>query len=1003
MTAVAIGLSIAGSAQAISVSGRVTDESGKEIGGVTVLVKGTNVGTYTNGEGRYRLASVPGDSTLVFSILGMESLEAKVAGRTEIDVTMKGKINELNEVVAIGYGTVKKADLTGSVSTVGGESLSKRQAAQLSTALQGTMPGVMVTRTMGFANTSASIRIRGITTINNSDPLVIIDGIPGDIDDVNANDVESISVLKDAASASIYGSRAASGVILITTKRAKPGVRLTYNAVYGVESPTRVPENETAIEYMKLYNEMAWNDNGNISGNEHTAYAQDLIDNYPSLHKQNPDLYPDVDWMKVMIHDHAPRQSHTVSLNAGTKEIGTKASFSYDKRDAVYDSRDYERYTIRLNNDITINKYLSASIDLNFIRSINNLPTRSFSSYVDFRFPPIYAPVWRNGTYGPATTTGLNYYPIAQGASGFNHMGENVLGGKASVDFKPIEGLKISAIFSPNYMNYKDKLFVKKVPYYNWDDPNTIVGFISSAAKTSLDETRNDSYTRTVQFLANYNKEIGSHQINAVAGFESYYYNPENLDASRDQYELDEFPYLDLGPLTYRDNGGNASELASRSWFGRLIYSYKNKYLFQANGRYDGSSRFAADYRWGFFPSVSLGWVVSEEPFLKDLPVLSYLKIRGSMGTLGNDRIGTYPYQSTLSFGSTLFYMGDIISAQQNAYVSGYAIKDISWETTRSYDVGVDVHLFNDRLTASGDYYRKTTKDMLLALQVPEFMGFGNPDQNTGKMYTNGWDVDFGWKDNFGELRYSIAFNLSDFKSVIGDIGGTEFLGSQVKFKGSEYNEWYGYKSEGLYQTKSDVDNSARVNSTVSPGDIKYKDISGPNGVPDGVISPEYDRTLLGGSLPRYLYGGNIQLDYKNFDFSVAFQGVGKQNAYLTSAMVQPRYGEFKLIDGDYWSHYKTDEQNDKAKYPRLLTSQTNDYVTSDFWLFKGAYFRMKNITLGYNLPSRLAERLKIQGVRLYTSMSDLLSIDNYPTGYDPEGTDFFITKSMTLGISVSF
>jgi hypothetical protein len=315
----------------------------------------------------------------------------------------------------------------------------------------------------------------------------------------------------------------------------------------------------------------------------------------------------------------------------------------------------------------------------------------------------------------------------------------------------------------------------------------------------------------------------------------------------------------------------------------------------------------------------------------------------------------------------------------------------------------MDINFFSNKLKFTGDYYKKTTKDMLLAIEIPDYMGFDNPDQNTGKMYTKGWDAELGWNDMIGDIKYSVSFNLSDFKSIMGDLGGTQFLGSKVKFKGSEFNEWYGYLSDGLYQTKEEVTGSAAVNATVSPGDIRYKDVSGPTGAPDGKISPEYDRVLLGGSLPRFMYGGNIRLDYKNFDFSLIFQGVGKQNAYITYSMVQPRYAHYKLIQDNHWSLYNTEEQNKKVKFPRYLTSVDNSYVTSDFWLINGAYFRLKNITLGYSIPSQIMQKVQIKSTRIYASITDLLSFDNYPAGYDPEGSAFFITKSFVFGISLNF
>jgi TonB-linked SusC/RagA family outer membrane protein len=449
------------------------------------------------------------------------------------------------------------------------------------------------------------------------------------------------------------------------------------------------------------------------------------------------------------------------------------------------------------------------------------------------------------------------------------------------------------------------------------------------------------------------------------------------------------------------------------------MYNYKNRYLFQSNVRYDGSSRFAADYRWGFFPSFSAGWVISDEAFMKNVPVLSYLKLRASWGSLGNERIGNYPYQSTVSFSNSLFYNAETttVISKQTAYIGKYAIKDISWETTESFDIGIDAFLFDNKMQIIADYYDKTTRDMLLALEIPNYIGLDNPDQNTGKMSTKGWEFEIRYNDKIGDLNYSVSGNISDFKSVMGDLGGTEFLGSQVKFQGSEFNEWYGYVSEGLYQTAEEVAGSAKINNRVSPGDIKYKDISGPNGEPDGIINSAYDRALLGGSLPRYEYGGNIRLDYKNIDFSLVFQGVGKINSYMTSIMARPLQGGVYNVPedviGNYWSKYNTEQRNKEVFYPRLsevsaggqAEASGNNYVTSDYWLFNGGYFRLKNIVLGYSLPKSIVQKLSLNNVRIYANLSDLFSIDKWKGGYDPESgsSGYFIQKSYLFGISVKF
>ena len=1001
------------SQQEIQLKGKVIDQNGQALPGVTVVVKGTTNGTITDFDGIYILSSVPANGTIIFSFVGMRTIEQNVNGQRILDITMEDETIGLEEVVAIGYGTAKKSDLTGSVGSVKGDDIADRKSTQISQALQGTMSGVMVTRDNSAPGATATIRIRGVTTIGDSNPLVIVDGVPvGGINDVNPNDVESISVLKDAASASIYGSRAAAGVILVTTKRAQTGeLSISYNAEFGMEVPTEMADYVDATRYMQMVNELRWNDNGNNEGGEYSTYSKDVVENYTALHNENPDLYPDTDWVDLMFKDYAPRQSHIVSISGGSKSIRSKASMAYDEVGGLYEGRNYKRLTARFNNDISVSKYLSASLDFFVKRSISENASMSESDvmYNARIAAPVYAAEWSNGL-------------VAEGKSGANIYGQvkyggnkqtwyNQVGGKAALNFTPISGLKLSAIIAPEFNYNKGKSFLKKVEYTDYDNPAVAVGTLQWASSTSLSETRNDNYRVTTQFIANYIKSIGNHNFNVMAGYENYYAFNEELSAGSDQLELSNYSYLDLGNENYLSNGGKAYENAYRSWFGRVMYNFNSKYFLQGNIRYDGSSRFDEDYRWGAFPSFSAGWVVSEEPFMESLSALSFLKVRASWGTLGNERLDSYyPYQSTIAFGSALFYQGDDVISAQTAAQRYYAIRDISWETTESYDIGVDANFFGNKLHFTGDIYKKITKDMLLDLEIPDYIGFDNPQQNTGEMNTKGWEVELGWHDRIGELGYSVAANLSDSKSVMGDLGGIQFLGDKVKFNGSEFNEWYGYLSDGIYQTQEEVDGAATLNSNVSVGDIRYKDISGPDGVPDGIISSDYDKVLLGGSLPRYLFGGNIQLDYKGFDFAIAFQGVAKQKAKINSRMVQPlgdNWGNFQeLIDGKYWSVYNTEQENLAVEYPRLsYKSAGNNYAMSDYWLFNGAYFRVKNITLGYTLPAVVIDKLHLQGVRIYGSASDVLSVNKYPKGWDPEvaGDGYPITASFIFGVSVKF
>lgn len=997
-----------------TIKGTIVDAAGVPIIGANVKVKGTTNGTITDLDGNFTL-KVSANTTLEVSFIGYVTVEIQTGNNASLSITLQEDTKVLDEVVVVGYGTMKKKDLTGAVAAVKGGDLAARKTTNLSSALQGAISGVMVTRNNNAPGAAAgSIKVRGVTTIGNTDPLVIIDGVPGSINDVNPNDVESMSVLKDAASSSIYGSRAAAGVILITTKRAKDNnVSIKYNFEYGLEIPTKQPEYMGVKRFLETTNELRYNDNR--SGGWNQAYSEEDVNNWETNYLTNPDKYPITDWKKLILKSSAPRQTHTVSLAGAGKFVKSNASFVYDKVDGLYADRSYERYMIRTNNDFIVNKYIDASLDVNFKRTQQHDPISS--PFYNMRtMPMVYPAVWANGAYAGGKNGNNPYAAVNEGGS--KDEWYNQVGGRASLSIKPISDLKITGVIAPTYNFTKTKSFRKAVPYMSADDPNRVDGYAEGFNTTKLTENRNDSYNVTIQGIINYAKTFGKHDLNLMTGYETYYSFGEKMWASRDQYELNNFPYLDLGPLELRDNGGNADELAYRSWFGRIAYNYDSRYLLQANIRYDGSSRFHTDYRWGAFPSFSAGWVISEEKFIKDLRInqLSFLKLRASYGTLGNERIvnnegisNNYPYQASLSFNNVLFYQkGQILSELSAAQVE-YALKNISWETTSSIDFGLDAAFFNNRLHLTADYYRKETKDMLLALEIPDYVGFDNPQKNTGKMVTKGYDIELGWNDMISDFSYGVSVNFSDFISKMGNLGGTQFLGDQVKFEGSEFNEWYGYLGDGLMLTKEDL-KGPKLNDNVQLGDLKYKDISGPEGVPDGKISPEYDRVLLGGSLPRFMYGGRINLGWKGIDFSMAFQGIGKQNVRMETAMVQPLKDNFgntpAIIEGNYWSEKNTDTQNAAAFYPRLTYANKDaNYTMSDHWMFNGGYFRMKNVTLGYTLPQAWTEKAMINQIRFYVSANDLFCLSNYPKGWDPEmGTSSYpITTSLLFGISVNF
>jgi len=997
-----------------NINGKVISENDKmPLPGVTVMVQGTSNGVVTNFDGNYEIQISKSDAILEFSFVGFKTQVVPVNNQTTININLQDDMASLDEVIVVGYGTQAKKDITGSISTVAGDEITERSVSNVTNALQGAVAGVTVTRNSSTPGASSSVQIRGVTTLEgSSSPLILVDDVPVEsMDDVNPDQIESISVLKDAASAAIYGSRAAAGVIIITTKRAKSGVfNVGYRGEQIMHRPTEMRSNVGVLRWMEMDNEKSWNDNGNTE-NEFPVHSEERINNYLTNNSENPDQYPITDWADRIINDYSLGTRHNITLSGGSEKVKTIGSFGYEKQTALYDHKDWKRYTARINNDINFNEKFGAIFDVSFASKEDDSPIIDPTGRA-FESAPIYAATWSDGRIAGGKTGDNAYARLYEG--GFTEDQRYELFGRIGLFYKPIDDLKISVNLSPRFDFSRYKRFNKTVPYWDFDDPEMTgtPSYINGHElnQTSLIERRNFYNTLTTQALVNYDKSFGVHNITGLLGFEEYSSDNETVGVEGREFVSTEYPYLNQAPVGKIYNSGTAfSELAYSSYFGRFTYNYNEKYYLQGNLRRDASSRFGSEFRWGTFPSVSLGWVASNENFFQsfDSPI-SFLKLRASYGELGNDRLGNYLYLSVLSFENALFMDGSTVVAERAAAQRSLATQDITWETTASYNIGFDLTLFDYRLSLTGDFYNKETTNMLLALSIPDFSGYEDPMSNVGSMNTKGWELETAWADKIGDLSYSASFNMFDSKSIIGDIEGKRIIGDRtISQEGDEFSAWYGYKSDGIFQTREEVDSSPATSSTVSPGDVKYVDVSGPDGEPDGVIN-ELDRTLLGGSpLPRYQYGGRFNFGFKGFDLSASFQGVGKQKAYIRESDARPLRESWmsapSILEGNYWSQYNTPDENENARYPRLSeTSVSNNYRFSDFWLIDGSYFRLKNITIGYTLKSSGMERMGLSSLRFYLTGNDLFSIDNFPEGIDPEfGGGYLITESYLVGVNV--
>lgn len=989
-------------AQDFTVRGVVSDES-DVLPGVSIVVAGTNQGTITDVNGKYSI-NVKKGSKLIFSYVGYRAHEA-VANQSTINVKMKTDAIQLEEAVVVGYATQKKATLTGAVSSVSSENLTKRNVASLSTALQGAMPGVTIQQTSGQPGSDGGqIRVRGIGSIkSDQDPLVLVDGIEMDINQVDANTVASVSVLKDAASASIYGSRASNGVILITTKRGKAGkVTTTYSGYLTVQRPTNMPEPVAAWEYLQAELN-SWDNAGASVTNTQREQQLRLIEEQRTLKPDNWTRY-DTDWKKETLKDNSLMHSHNVTVSGGSEDISFFASGSYLSQDGLIPNDNFDRTNLRLNADAKILSWMKLGIETN-LRQSNLLnpgisTPKAIINQALYMLPHISAAKELDGNWGYGKN-GINPTAAAN-ASGEKKVRTSEALVNGTLTFTPIKGLELIGQYSRRQVSKRTRTLI--TPYLT-----SLSGMVKAEYPDhdSLKEEWEQTVRNYYRAQASYERTMNDHYAKLLVGFQAEDSEFTSFYGAKQGFDLERY-YLDDGDGSTASSGGGANSWAMMSWYGRLNYNYQQRYLLEVNGRYDGSSRFTKNNRWGFFPSVSAGWVVSQENFLKNTTdIIDILKLRVSYGLLGNQNIGNYPYAAVVKPGYG-YYLGDDKSLTPGVAQTTLSNSDISWEKSKQFDVGIDLSLWNGLLSITADYYIKNIYDMLLTFPLPYYAGMQPAYSNAGDMSNKGWEISIGHKNKIKDFNYGATFTLSDNRNKITNLNG---LNSQDKtmVEGYPNNGIWGYLSDGYYQDWDDVANSPKLSNSARPGYVKYKKINQGEGI-DPMLIDSRDQVYLGDSFPHFEYGLNLNASWKNFDLTIFFQGVGQRSTFMSGIGLKPFANGANLFrhQMDSWT-----EDNRNAEYPILVpeANAADNYVRSDKWVRNAAYCRLKNMVLGYTLPQSLTKKLNIGSLRLYVSGQNLFTISNFYKGYDPEvsyggnqGGEFYpIMQTFTVGVDLKF
>jgi TonB-linked SusC/RagA family outer membrane protein len=970
-------------AQNVRVTGTVKDEKGNPLADATVTVRGSKISTATDAQGKFTLPTVAPGATLVVSHVGFTTHEEKLAGKTGFTFVLQEQSVNMNEVVVVGYGTQKKVDLTGAIATVTGTDLNKRVATDPTQLLQGKLPGLSLTQGSGEAGNEGSVlRVRGLGTYSGAgtNPLVIIDGIPGSLTALDPANIASVTLLKDAASAAIYGTRAANGVILVTTKTGgNSGFHVSYDYNIGITSATSLPKLVyNSVQFMQLYNQAATN-SGAAATNR---FTQAQIDAYANATDKN--LYPNVNWLDLMIRTVA-MQTHHLGLSGGRNGTSYNVGLGYVDQPDIMLGFSYKKYNLQFNINSKINDRVSfgSSLTLNYSRRVYARQGSQDQFLSTLSQAPLYGPKLPDGS-GRYTSVAYkfestNKNPVAIAENANASTNDYYMQGNVFVNVKVLEGLEWKTSGGFNFDFRKTYDFKPTIYQYLWfAGPNDPFDKALDVGGQGLMVTDSNSIYPIFYSQFTYNKQIKDHSFKILGGTQAEYFKGQLLTGSRLVYPNNNVQEINAGSYGAQFTNGTAGEWSLFSFYGRANYDYKEKYLLELNARYDASSRFPPSNKWGFFPSVSTGWRITKEKFMEPVTWLNDLKLRASWGILGNQNISNnYPYQNIYQVGYAYPYTNSLSSGVLQTNLVDTSIK---WESTRVLNVGADMTLLNNRLSLNFDWYNKETYDILSQQSLPSYIGLTAPIINNGKMRNTGVEINVQYNDHIGAVNYSVGGNFQSNKNTLEKIGATTIGTTSINIEGQPYGSFYLYDYAGIFQTADEISKSPKQPYNPQPGYMKFRDVNN-----DGVIDAN-DRIIVPGVFPKFNYSFNTYAQYKNFDLTVFLYGSQGQKIFVNGWGMQP-FNQNSVPTTDWLNAWTP--SNPSTTMPMIYLTGTgnisnNASTTSTYYLKDASFLRIKNIQFGYNIPARYAKKAAMSSLRVYFAGDNLVTFSKFP-GLDPE------------------